>query len=362
MTASNDVDRAAHSDALENLARVGLIAFGVVHLLVAWLALQLAWFGGGESADQSGAMGTLADSPFGKPLLWVLAVGLFALAVWQAAEVLRWRTGWSASGKARTKALQKSARRCQGRRLRRARRARDPVRHRQRAVQLAAAAADDGRRLRLARRAVARGLAGAGAHRRRRLPRAQGHEQALPQADRHLGGLAEALRLVTRLGQIGFPGKGIALAGVGGLLVWAAVTFDPSKASGLDGAMRTILDARSARSCSPWSRSASPRSGSSASSGPATPSAPRRGPDSPSLPTSGGRDGLPRNSSGAGAAGDVDDLTGDEAGALADQERHGVRDVLRLAGAGHRDRRGARAATYAPSPARSAPRSPWSCR
>ena len=60
------------SDALEHLARVGLIAYGVVHLLVAWLALQLAWFGGGgESADQSGAMSTLAESPVGKPLLWV---------------------------------------------------------------------------------------------------------------------------------------------------------------------------------------------------------------------------------------------------------------------------------------------------
>ena len=47
---------------------------------------------------------------------------------------------------------------------------------------------------------------------------------------------------MTRLGQVGFPGKGIALAGVGALLVWAAVTFDPSKATGLDGALRTILD------------------------------------------------------------------------------------------------------------------------
>ena len=52
----------------------------------------------------------------------------------------------------------------------------------------------------------------------------------------------KALRLVTRLGQIGFPGKGIALIGVGALLVWAAVTFDPSKARGLDGALRTILE------------------------------------------------------------------------------------------------------------------------
>ena len=51
-----------------------------------------------------------------------------------------------------------------------------------------------------------------------------------------------ALRLVTRLGQVGFPGKGVALALVGGLLVWAAITFDPSKARGLDGALHTILD------------------------------------------------------------------------------------------------------------------------
>ena len=32
--------RAGESDALENLARVGMIAFGLVHLLVAWLALK----------------------------------------------------------------------------------------------------------------------------------------------------------------------------------------------------------------------------------------------------------------------------------------------------------------------------------
>ena len=78
-------------------------------MIVAWLAIQLAWFGdGGESADQSGAMSTLAESPIGKPLLWIVAVGLIALAAWQAAEVFRWKSGWSASGKERTKALRKS--------------------------------------------------------------------------------------------------------------------------------------------------------------------------------------------------------------------------------------------------------------
>ena len=105
----NHADRAGNSDALENLARVGLIAYGVVHLLVAWLALQLAWFGGGgQSADQSGAMATLAESPVGKPLLWVLAVGLIALAVWQAAEVLPLAQRLVGVGQARTKAIRKS--------------------------------------------------------------------------------------------------------------------------------------------------------------------------------------------------------------------------------------------------------------
>src|SRR4051794_22177292 len=107
-SAIGTVRRAGHRDPLEPLARVGLIAYGLVHVLVAWLALQLAWGGGGREADQSGAMAEVAHQPFGKPLLWVLGLGLLALAAWQAAEVLRWRSGWSASGKQRTKAVRKS--------------------------------------------------------------------------------------------------------------------------------------------------------------------------------------------------------------------------------------------------------------
>src|SRR3954454_21145962 len=106
-TTSAAVDRAGNSDGLENLARVGLISYGVVHLLVAWRALQLAWGGGGQSADQSGALPTRPRQPFGKPLLWMIALGLVALAAWQAAEVFRWRAGLSASGKERTKAVKK---------------------------------------------------------------------------------------------------------------------------------------------------------------------------------------------------------------------------------------------------------------
>ena len=48
-------DEAGESDALEHLARVGLIAYGVVHLLVAWLALQLAWSAAAASRPTSPA-------------------------------------------------------------------------------------------------------------------------------------------------------------------------------------------------------------------------------------------------------------------------------------------------------------------
>jgi Domain of Unknown Function (DUF1206) len=39
---------------------------------------------------------------------------------------------------------------------------------------------------------------------------------------------------------VGFVLKGVALVLVGGVVAWAAATFDPSAATGLDGALRTV--------------------------------------------------------------------------------------------------------------------------
>ncbi len=80
--------------------------------------------------------------------------------------------------------------------------------------------------------------------------------------------------MVQRLGQVGYPAKGAAFAVVGGLLGYAALTVDPSQSTGLDGAMRTILQAPFGQVLLTWSRWASPPSASSASSAPATRSAP----------------------------------------------------------------------------------------
>ena len=53
-TALGAARQVGQSDGLENLARVGLLAYGLVHLLVAWIAIQLAWFGGSEESASAG--------------------------------------------------------------------------------------------------------------------------------------------------------------------------------------------------------------------------------------------------------------------------------------------------------------------
>ena len=86
--------RAAHSATLRQLARLGLLGYALLHLVVAWLALQLAWGRPADGsddrrADQAGAMAVLARSPIGDVLLWVLTAGLAGLCAWQAVEVVR---------------------------------------------------------------------------------------------------------------------------------------------------------------------------------------------------------------------------------------------------------------------------------
>ena len=81
---------------VDALGRVGLVGYGVVHLLVAWLALQVAIGVPGVSADAQGAVGTLARTRFGGLALGIGAAGLAAFALWQltaAAVGFRWVSG-----------------------------------------------------------------------------------------------------------------------------------------------------------------------------------------------------------------------------------------------------------------------------
>lgn len=75
------------NDALFTGVRVGLVAYGVTHLIVAGTALPLAWGDRSEGkASQTGALSQMAQQPFGEVLLWVVVVGMACLAVWQLTE------------------------------------------------------------------------------------------------------------------------------------------------------------------------------------------------------------------------------------------------------------------------------------
>jgi hypothetical protein len=236
--AGEKAEQVGDSKALEVLARVGLVAYGVVHFLVGWLALQIAWgLARSESADTSGAMKTLADQPFGQVLLWLVAVGLAALALWQASAVI-----WGY------------------RNLDGAERVRKQITSSAKAVIFAALGYSAG--------AAALGAGSSSA---------QSQQQATSGVLGWPGGrvivivvglviigvgvaaivkgvrksfaeeidtstLSPTLQTaVARLGQMGYIAKGLALGVVGGLLSYATLTFDPQKAQGLDGAMQTIL-------------------------------------------------------------------------------------------------------------------------
>jgi Domain of Unknown Function (DUF1206) len=241
--AAGAAGRAGDSDALEHLARIGLVAYGVVHLLVAWLAVQLAWGVGGSAAqaDQGGALATLAQQPFGTVLLWVVAAGLVALAAWQAAEVLRWRGGLSASGDARKEAVTKV--------VKSVAKALAYAVLAVLAVRYATGGGQSGGQEQQAASGifglpagrwlvalVGLVIVGVGAY----LVHKGVSKRFLKEIDLREAP-PEATRLVTRLGQVGYPAKGVSFGLVGVLLVWAAVTFDPAKASGLDGALRSLL-------------------------------------------------------------------------------------------------------------------------
>lgn len=91
--------------------RIGLVTYGVVHLLVGWLALQLAFGDKEDQASNSGAMNYLSQQPLGGFLVWVIAIGMLFLVVWRILEFAfgypeesdekkRWRKRATSLGKA----------------------------------------------------------------------------------------------------------------------------------------------------------------------------------------------------------------------------------------------------------------------
>jgi hypothetical protein len=80
--------RAGRSRWVERLGRVGLVAKAVLYAVIGLLAIQVARGGREESPDKGGALRTIAEQPFGKGLLVLLAAGLAAYALWRLAQAI----------------------------------------------------------------------------------------------------------------------------------------------------------------------------------------------------------------------------------------------------------------------------------
>lgn len=84
---------AARSEPIGWLGRLGLVAMGVSYGLVAVLAIKLALRQGGETEDRGGALQTIAQDGFGRIVVFALAIGFAAYAIWRFAEALFDRSG-----------------------------------------------------------------------------------------------------------------------------------------------------------------------------------------------------------------------------------------------------------------------------
>ena len=226
----------------ENAVRIGLGAYGVMHILIGWLGLQLA-FGDRQGApSQQGALHVLAQQPGGEFLLWATGLGLFFLAVWQLLE--------AAWGHRREEGVKRPFKRIGSVGMAVLFSALGYS-----AILTATAGSSTANEDSLTRRllelpggrlivmGVGVVIVVVGAVDLKRGATTSFDDELRSGA---LSGSSGAV--VKRVGQIGYVSKGIALAVLGGLFVWAGATYDASQAGGLDTALRTLLDA----SVGPW--------------------------------------------------------------------------------------------------------------
>ncbi len=228
--------QAADSKPVELLGRVGLAAYGLVHLLIAWLAAQVALgTGGEEGAGKDGALTQLAEKSWGGPLLWVIAVGMFALAIWQLGEAV-W--GRKSSGSALRRGVHvvealvfaflgyTAAKIASG--------GKGQSNSEQASMTADILAKPAGQVL-----VVVAGLAVMGAAGYLIL---KGLRKKFLKDLNFSGASASTRRLTERLGQAGYVAQGVSYGIVGLLIVVAAVRHDPEQATGLDTALATLAE------------------------------------------------------------------------------------------------------------------------
>ncbi|WP_214107173.1 DUF1206 domain-containing protein [Acrocarpospora catenulata] len=215
---------------LERLARIGFAARGVLYALIGLIALQVGLGSGRGEADKSGAIHLVAARPLGETLLWIMAAGLAALALWQLGEALfgrpgRWERAESAGRAVVYAALVFSIT----------------------ALLLAgksAGSTDDQSRdatrllLELPAGQLLAGLLGLGVAALGAYWMYEGWTERFMRDMRVSGPRTRAS--VVRLGKAGYLARGVIAVAAGGLIVQAALAYDPERAAGIDGALRSL--------------------------------------------------------------------------------------------------------------------------
>ncbi|GAA3022239.1 DUF1206 domain-containing protein [Streptosporangium longisporum] len=228
--------RAANSQTLDRLARVGMACRGVLYGLIGFLALQIAFGGGsgGKEADKTGAIEMVAEQPFGKVLLWLMVVGFIALTLWQLSEAVigRGRTKDRVESAGRTAVYGLIVATLLGMVLRN-----DP------------GASMDGKSkditamvMDLPAGQFLVGLIGLGLIALGAYWIHKGWKKKFLEDLRTGQMSAQARGLAEKLGMAGYIARGVIAAVAGVFVVQAAITYDPDKAKGIDATLRSLTE------------------------------------------------------------------------------------------------------------------------
>ena len=235
--AVSSVRGAAHSEPVDKLARLGLATRATLYLLIGWLALMVARGDRGKEADQSGALHEVARHSGGTVLLWVIAAGLAGYALWRFSQAA---FGVPGEGKKAMPRFQSFVR---------------GVIYAFFAVNcvhllLTSHGTNQARKTQLLTGEVLGNTAG------RWLVGAAGaivvlvalflvYEGIAQKFEKHLntGAMSRTEhRVVAVLGTVGTVARGLVFGLAGVLVVRAALDYDPKKARGLDGALKSLAN------------------------------------------------------------------------------------------------------------------------
>jgi hypothetical protein len=239
MSVTGRVQRAGlevdHSEWIDRAVRIGLVAYGVMHLLIAWLAVRLALGDSSGSPSSQGAFHQLAGTGAGRVLLYVVAFGFLALVLWQALEALLGHLDED-GGKRVVKRLASAGKAVVYAALAAS------------AVKTAAGSSGGGgtdgiteRLMRMPGGPVLVGAVGLGVLAVAGVLAWRGCSGDFASKLDPRGRSGSDGRVYLLLGRAGHLAKSIALAGVGVLFLYAAFTHDPKRSGGLDVALHKVL-------------------------------------------------------------------------------------------------------------------------